>query len=153
MTTAAAILRPIWDAPKTKEQLLQEWLDSSEALTAAKDREMALRKEVVEAFPFAADVKEGTQRIDLANGWQLKVVKKQNYNLKNKEGETDKALTEFEKVNPENAFIAERLVTWKPDLSIAEYRKLTPTQLKFFENVLTISDGAPSLELVEPKAK
>lgn len=152
-TTAAAVLRPVWTEEKTKEQKLQEWLDAAVMLKAAKDLEMLLRKAVVTAFPFDIDVKEGTQRIPLANGYELKVVKKQNYNLNNKEGATDKALTLFEQSSPEAAFIADRLVKWSPELSITEYRLLTPAQLKYFENVLTITDGAPALELVEPKAK
>jgi hypothetical protein len=155
MTTqpnAAALLQQPWPAqPLTKEQKLQAWIDAQRALYAAAEAEMAARKEVVAAFPFDADKDEGTQNIDLANGWKLKVVKKLNYTLNNKEDATDRALEKLEKLGAEGVFVAERLVKWKPELSISEYRKLTDQYKSIIDAVLTTSPGAPSLSLIEPK--
>jgi len=158
MPTAAVLLNQGWGAPPmSKEQVLQAWVESSTALTAAKDAEMILRKQVVTLFPELDAKKEGTAYAPLANGWQLKVVKKQNYNLTDKNGATDKALEAYENAagSPEEygkrKLITERLVSWKPALSIKEYREADDELLKALEGVLTITDGAPALELVEPK--
>jgi len=139
--------------PKTKDEILQKWLDSKKALDAAKATEMTDREAVVAALGFSEEKVEGTERVDLANGWQLKAVKKQNYNLKNTNGECDAALDKLEASGPEGKFIAERLVKWKPDLSIKEWRELAPKHQALFAEVLTITPGAVSLELIEPKAK
>jgi len=148
---AATLLQQPWPQPKTKEQILQEWLDTKKLLDVAKDAEMKAREAVVAAFPFDASKEEGTQNIDLANGWKLKVVKKLNYKLDNTEDATDKALDKLEKMGPEGMFIAERLVKWKPELSVSEYRKLSASFKAVIDTVLTTSPGAPTLELVEPK--
>lgn len=150
---ASALLNPWPAAPLTKEQKLQKWIDAKKALDAAKDLEMQAREAVVEAFPFDADKEEGTQNLPLANGWKLKVVKKLNYNLDNTDDKVDKALSAIEKLGPEGVFIAERLVKWKPDLSISEYRKLAPKFQNIIDSVLTKKPGAPSLELIDPNAK
>lgn len=155
--TAAALLQPVWPKMEPKDVALQQWLDAKKALDAAKELEMQYRNAVVAAFPFDEDKKEGTQNLDLANGFKLKVVKKQNYNLSS-EG-TDDILTAYENAagTPEEhgrrKLITERLVKWKPELSITEYREADAELLKMLESVLTITDGSPALTLVEPKGK
>lgn len=151
MTTpqAAAILRPEWPKTPTREQTLQAWLDAKNALDAAKATEMELRSKVIEGFNFDPKKAAGTEYADLANGWRLKAVKKQNYNLD--KDKTDAALSELEKSGSDGQFIADRLVKWKPDLSIAEYRKLNATHKAIIDRVLTVTPGSPSLELIEPK--
>lgn len=151
MTQVAAITQPVWQKPESKEQKLQRWLDAQAALAQAKEVENAARKEVVAAYPFDHDKKEGTQTIELANGYKLKVVLKQNYNLD--KDATDEALDTLEKIGEDGKFIAERLVKWKPDLSLTEYRLLKPEHKAVIDKVLTITEGTPALELVEPKAK
>lgn len=159
LTSAGVLLNQGWgQPPKSKDQIMQEWLDAEKALSAAKETEMTLRKQVVGLFPELDAKKEGTVYAPLANGWQLKCVKKQNYNLNDKNGATDKALEAYENGagTPEEhgrrKLITERLVSWKPSLSIKEYRDADADLLKALEGVLTITDGAPALELVEPKA-
>jgi mRNA-degrading endonuclease HigB of HigAB toxin-antitoxin module len=150
---AAALLSNPWPVVKTKEQKLQEWIDAKALLDKAKAAEMTAREEVVSAFPFDADKLEGTQNIDLANGWKLKVVKKLNYKLDKTDDKTDKALEKIEKLGAEGVFIAERLVKWTPELSVSEYRKLDKKFKDIIDGVLTTTPGAPSLELIDPNAK
>lgn len=149
--TVATLTQPEWQKPETKEAKLQRWLAAKDLLDKAKDAEMEARKAVVAAYPFDAGKKEGTQRLDLANGWQLKVVLKQNYKLD--KDATDAALDKIEASGPEGKFIGERLVKWSPDLSLSEYRVLPPALKTIIDGVLTITDGSPTLELVEPKVK
>lgn len=149
--TAAALLSQQWEQPKTKEEILQDWLDAKEILDVAKNAEMEARKAVVAAFPIPSEKKEGTVNVPLANGWKLKVVLKQNYSL-DKEA-TDEALDELEKSGEQGKFVADRLVSWSPSLSISEYRLLTDEHKKIIDKVLTIKDGSPTVELVDPKGK
>lgn len=151
MTTAAALLNPTWETPLTKEQTLQKWLDAKKALDSAKDAEMNARVAVVAAFPIPTDKKEGTVNVDLANGYKLKVVLKQNYNLDG--NAIDGALDLLEKAGEDGKFIADRLVSWKASLSTREYKLLTPAYKTIIDKVLTITDGSPTVELVEPKVK
>ena len=131
------------------------WEESVKALAAAKDAEAALRKEVLaEAFAFDPEaLREGTEDFELGNGYKLKAVFKISRNLNNENEAVDKVLSKIEKTGPEGAFIAERLVKWKPELSVSEYKKLPEKFKKLFDEVVTSKEAMPSLELVAPKSK
>ena len=131
------------------------WEAAVKALAAAKDAEAALRKEVL-AEAFALDpeaLREGTENFELGNGYKLKAVFKISRNLNNENEAVDKVLSKIEKTGPEGAFIAERLVKWKPELSVSEYKKLPEKFKKLFDEVVTSKEAMPSLELVAPKSK
>ena len=131
------------------------WEAAVKALAAAKDAEAALRKEVLaEAFAFDPEaLREGTENFELGNGYKLKAVFKISRNLNNENEAVDKVLSKIEKTGPEGAFIAERLVKWKPELYVSEYRKLPEKFKKLFDEVVTSKEAMPSLELVAPKSK
>lgn len=131
------------------------WEAAVKALAAAKDAEAALRKEVLaEAFAFDPEaLREGTENFELGNGYKLKAVFKISRNLNNENEAVDKVLSKIEKTGPEGVFIAERLVKWKPELSVSEYKKLPEKFKKLFDEVVTSKEAIPSLELVAPKSK
>ena len=131
------------------------WEAAVKALAAAKDAEAALRKEVLaEAFAFDPEaLREGTENFELGNGYKLKAVFKISRNLNNENEAVDKVLSKIEKTGPEGVFIAERLVKWKPELSVTEYKKLPEKLKKLFDEVVTSREAMPSLELVAPKSK
>ena len=131
------------------------WEAAVKALAAAKDAEAALRKEVLaEAFAFDPEaLREGTENFELGNGYKLKAVFKISRNLNNENEAVDKVLSKIEKTGPEGAFVAERLVKWKPELSVSEYKKLPEKFKKLFDEVVTSKEAMPSLELVAPKSK
>lgn len=133
------------------------WQQADQELKALKAREMDLRKKVMaSAFPQAT---VGTNTFDLGQGYELKGVRKLNYSLTNGDNQTADALDAIEKLGNEGAFIADRLVKWKPELSITEYKALdaaNPTHVKIkglIDAVLTITDGSPELNVKEPKNK
>lgn len=143
------------------DQDIMAWQQANETLTAAKNKELELRNRVfAEAFPNAV---VGTNTFDLGAKYELKGVRKLNYNLANGNDETANALDEIEKLGNEGPFIAERLVTWKPSLSVSEYKALqvdgpnpNPLHVKIKEiidAVLTITDGTPTLEVKVPPKK
>ena len=131
------------------------WEAAVKALAAAKDAEAALRKEVLaEAFAFDPEaLREGTENFELGNGYKLKAFFKISRNLNNENEAVDKVLSKIEKTGPEGAFIAERLVKWKPELSVSEYKKLPEKFKKLFDEVVTSKEVMPALELVAPKSK
>lgn len=125
------------------------------ALAAAKDAEAALRREVLaEAFQFDPEaLREGTENFELGNGYKLKAVFKISRNLNNENDAVDKVLSKIEKAGAEGQFIAERLVKWKPELAVSEYKKLPEKFKKMIDEVVTSKEATPSLELVAPKSK
>lgn len=131
------------------------WEQAVKALAAAKDAEAALRKEVLaEAFAFDPEaLREGTENFELGNGYKLKAVFKISRTMNNADDAVDKLLTKIEKTCPEGQFIAERLVKWKPELSVSEYKKLPEKFKKLIDEVVVSKEAMPTLELVAPKSK
>ncbi len=149
---------PEWFAER--DRVLGAWEASKAALEKAKADEMDLRKEFVK-FAFDNEKLSGTERIDLANGYQAKAVKKVNHKFVAPEGikvvdAVDKALTDIEALGPEATFIGERLVKWSADLSVGEYNKLDESEIgrkvrAIIDTVVETTEGAPTLEIVAPK--
>ena len=148
-----------WDA-KGQDDVLMEWQRLKEVLASAKEAEMEFRKYVVKrAFPQAD---EGTNTLELGNGYQLKAGIKYNYNLADN-ATVEACLAEISKIGNEGSFIADRLVSWTPNFLLTEYRKIEEDAskddktakeiLKHITKMLTITDAAPTLEIKEPKGK
>lgn len=141
--------------------VLAAWQAADAALSKAKELESALRAALFEInFP---NPTEGTQRNTLANGWSLKAQVPYRYDLTNKEAKTEKAIDAMTEISQQAGFVADRLITWKPELSIKEYRLLNPDNpamqsdeqkkiLAVLAPILTIKPGSPQLELEPPKA-
>lgn len=137
-----------------KDALLTQWKEASELLAKIKVTEAELRKQVVEAFSHeAAPGKSGTENIDVGWGHKLKIVHALNYKLDNANDceKLDKVLDTIEKSMEGGNIIAERLVKWKPELSVSEYKLLSPENKARIDSVLTITDATPFVTLVPPK--
>lgn len=129
---------------ETQKALIERWDRARRDLELFKKTELDLRNEIV-ARLFDASKDQGTEHFDLGNGYRLTAVKKMNYSLTNKNGET---VTALQALRPE---VAQRLVSWSPTLSKTEYDRLTSNEKILLTNALTIKPATPSLELVEPK--
>lgn len=147
-----------WDN-MTRDELLMKHQKLKADLEKAKEAEMEFRKYLVKrVFP---DAIEGTNTLELGNGYSAKAVVKYNYNLDPDLDKVDAALNRIAKMGNEGAFIAERLVKWSASFLLTEYRKLQEpdaTEIqkaikKEIDGVLTITDAAPTFEIKEPKAK
>lgn len=147
-------------APKpTPEQLqkLAQWDAAKTALAAAKETEMNLRKECAALiFPDAA---VGTNRVELPEGYSLKMVRKVNYKLDADNEKVDSVQDKVAAMGNEGAFLAPRLFKWTVELSVSEYKKLDPANpthakiKKTLDAIITTEDGAPTMEVEAPKAK
>lgn len=147
----------LFDTLNDPDSQLVAWQQISTELARIKALEMHARTKVFGTYFPAAG--EGTSNFELGNGYKLKAVKKMNYRLAAND-KVDDALDGIAKLGKdgEGKFIAERLVKFDPRLSLSEYKALDPTDptqgkiKELIDGVLTITDGAPSLEIVEPKA-
>jgi len=139
-------------ATMSPDACLKAWLDSKELLAKVTAFESALRAHNV-AVRFPNLKASGTQNCELGNDYKLKCVTKTNYNLGNAEV-VEKALKKIEsKLGPDlGGDLARRLVSWKPSLSLTEYKALAAPIKAIIDTVLTTSDGKPTLELIEPPA-
>jgi len=143
-----------------RDQVLMQWQVAKDAIEKAKAAEMEWREYVVKrAFP---QKQEGTNTLELGNGYELKAVVKFNYNLADNQT-VDKVLDDISKIGNEGTFIAERLVSWKPSFLLTEYRALQASAesgsaiaqqiLAKIGEMLTVTDAAPTVSIKEPKRK
>lgn len=143
-----------------EDQLLMEHKKLQDDLSALKEREMELRKYIVNrAFPAKT---EGVNNKDLGNGYKLSATVKFNYKLAENQI-VEATLNEIALLGNEGSFIADRLVSWTPNFLKNEYNKLQQDAeggnetakkvLKLIEKMLTITDAAPTLVIKEPKVK
>lgn len=86
----------------------------------------------------------GTNKAPLGDGRQLKATFTRYYKLEN-----GPRLEAALKTLP--SAIRANLVKYKPELSVSAYNALEPAHKAVINEVLTISNGRPSVEIVEPK--
>lgn len=140
-----------------RDAALVKWQASKAALDAAKDTEMEDRKNAV--FLMHDPAKSGsTENVELGGGYKATFKVPVTYGFIKKGDKVDKAaiekaLTKIEKNSAAGELIAERLVKWTPVLSMTEYKQLSEKDKAAIDAVIVTSEGSPSLEIKEPKAK
>lgn len=143
-----------------RDGLLMLWQKAKDDIEKAKNFEMEIRKLAVKAT--FEKPKEGTNTVELGEGYKAKSVIKYNYNLADNDT-VEACLEEISKVGNEGSFVADRLVGWTPSFKLTEYRliqegveKGDPSAIKIMNcinRMLTITEAAPTLEIKEPKVK
>jgi hypothetical protein len=130
--------------PEQAFEQLQVWYGLQQQLANLRNTEFVQRGRMA-SFYFT-DPNEGTNRIDLGGGFDLKLDYKINRNV-------DEAalLTVTAEQAKALALPMDKLFKWKPELSVTEYRKLNDKQREFVDSLLDIKPGSPSLSIV-PKA-
>lgn len=134
----------------TPEQVLTQWEKAKTEAAKWKDIENQLRVHYVEMVSNPNKL-EGTENIELQNGYKAKIVKKQNRNVDQEK--VNDALDQIENTGEAGKLIAERLIKWKADLSKTEYDLLSDAHRKIIDTVITVTPGTPTLEIVAPKSK
>ncbi len=144
LTPTATELITAWQAKKA---------DAAVAVAAERDARAAA---VAHIF---ADAPVGTSTLELTDGFKLKYVRSLNYTLdktpvdeNDPTGDTklDVALEKLAHTGNDGAFVAERVVKWTPELSVGEYKKLTPAQRAVIDAVITTKDASPELKIEGP---
>ena len=134
---------------KTKEppvtDIIRQWQSAKHMLEIYKAKEAELREAVVAQHFHNAPI--GTNHHECDDGSDLVCVKKYNYTL-----DKETTANAQEKLIPViGVELAARLVNWKPDLSLSEYKKLPEAAKAIIDTVLTISPATPTLELKDKK--
>ena len=124
------------------EKKLAAWQDAARNLAILKGTEMQLRLECFkEGFPEPA---VGTNYIDLSHDYRLKAVHKLGYKL------DEQALDATLEQLPEH--VTDKLIKYTPSLVLSVYKGLDDGDKRTMGEVLTIKPGAPTLEIIAPKA-
>lgn len=132
-----------------KVALLEDWKATDERLKELRVEEKNKREEVIEAYSEETDeMASGTESIDIGFGHDLKIEHKLTYSFeKISNEEVDKALDEIADKCEGGEILAERLVTWKPSISVSEYKKLPADAKKIIDRVLTIKPSSKSIKI------
>ncbi len=129
--------------------LLDEWYLAAEAVKEVKpiiEREMRLRKDVFGIF--FPNPKEGTNKVDLGNGYTLKGQYKLNYKVDDKV--VPSVMEAIREVRADPAIYLEEKYT----LDLKAYRELkevNPEAFRILSEAITITPQSPTLEIVAPK--
>lgn len=128
--------------------VLDAWTASKRAFLDAQAKERELRAEVLALFSNEMNnpMASGVENIDTGVG-KLKVTHKLEYKLESDNDKVDAMLDKIEKSMEGGNIIAERLVMWKPEISVREYKLLTPAQKLLVDPILTIKQASKSVEL------
>ena len=166
--------KPSWLTPEIEQALLNQnlsldkdgmlmlWQNAKAMLDKYKELEMEWRK-ICAAF-LVPEKTEGTVNVELGAGYQAKVVHKYNYKLDSDNDKIWSALDRISAIGNEGKFIAERLVSWHPTFLKTEYTTLKEEAAKGSQqakdilaivdgDMLTVTEAAPTVSIVEPKAK
>lgn len=89
----------------------------------------------------------GVENVDTGMG-KIKITHKLEYKFTGVPNDRiDTMLDAIEKSQEGGNVIAERLVIWKPELSVSEYKRLMPQQKALVDAILTIKPASKSIEL------
>ena len=137
-------IQPTEQPTEVPTALVNEWADQKRALSAAKDLENHMRLGIVNTF-FAKAKSEGSSTMKVADGRKIAATKVLNRTV------DVELLQVMSKEFVEKGIPVDTLIKYRPEVVISVYRELTEEQRMFFDQVLTITDGTPQLELRTPK--
>lgn len=120
-----------------------KWAEVTKEIAKLKATEMLLRMKIFGImFP---NPKEGTNSVPLSEGFELKA----KYPI-NRRILVDVLAARTKEFKAAGLKLGDLIVS-KPELAVAEYRKLTDLELKLFDQALEIKPGTPQLEIFLPK--
>jgi len=129
------------EMPKDPKVQLAMWVELAELNKKVKFLEMEIRKSLSENyFP---NPTEGANNVPMDGGYKL--TNKHTIYRKCDEAAFDGVFEEL----PEGS--KDLLISFKPELKIREYRKLSDDHKRIFDQCLIIKPGSPELKLVAPK--
>ncbi len=130
------------DPVSVSDNFIYEWNLIKSELNALRNKEAAMRRRIFDAF-FTEE--EGVTYYELGHGYKLKA--EQNFDRKIDET----ALKANSLLFLQSGINLERIVRYKAEIAIGEYRKLSEENKKLFDTVLTTKPGLPQLSIIKPK--
>lgn len=138
-------------AQYTNDTLIAAWREKQAQARALAAEEKEMREEVLARF-FSTDPEaEGVETIELGAGWKLKATHKLSYSLQT--DKLDAAMHALVNSGADGRFIADRLISFTPKLSVREYKNLDAASQNIVNEAVVIKPAAATLQLVEPKVK
>lgn len=140
-----------------RNHYLSQWESAKSALDAAKGAEAEFRRKAVDFLRGPDDKAGKTLNVPLANNFAAKFKIPENYGwIKGEDGKDDVdsingVLDKIESMGEAGKLIAERIVKWKPELSKSEYNLLNGEFKELMDKIIVVSEGTPTLEIVEVK--
>lgn len=139
-----------WGSPvpmvSKRDAALKEWTEAKAALVTATTRERAARATLIEIASDIADpMATGTENVEFSTG-KLKIVRALNYKFTTDNDGIDAVLDAIEKSMEGGNVIAERLVKWKGELSLSEYKLLSADNKARIDRILEATPATPSVE-------
>lgn len=135
---------------------LSKWYLLKKQLSEVKTAEALMRSRIAKFFFPTPDEGTNTHPLKDGTGANLKMV--HTIDRKVDEGELEalrEALAKAEEDPTSNLhgmeFDFSKLIVWKPELKLAEYRKLTDAQRDVFDRILVVKPGMPQLDITIPK--
>lgn len=137
----------------SKDALLLAWKTAKQELAASVANERDLRDRVIAAFSTETnEMHSGVENVDLGfDRWILKITHKLDYKLADADA-VKAALAQIATSIEGGNIIADRLVKWKPEISVSEYKLLNGGQRSAIDRVLTIKPATKSIELTQKSA-
>ncbi|HWT40046.1 MAG TPA: hypothetical protein VN081_02135 [Dongiaceae bacterium] len=129
----------------TTDEMLIEWQSAKENAAKWTERERELRNMIYGEF--FADLEDGaTHNHALGNGYKLKGKRPLSYKL---DDTIETRLIALEAAG--GGALADKLVSWKPSLSMTAYALLSDREKAIVDPAITMTPGLPTIELVAPK--
>jgi hypothetical protein len=129
---------------------LKEWYDLKQQLDELKNKEVVMRQFITSGL--FTDPREGVNTHPLNDGTGAVAKMTHVINRKVQVELLDDMRRSLQ--NPDNnlpKLDLDKLVVWKPEVSIKEYRTLTDEERNFFDQALVIKPGMPGFEIMIPK--
>jgi len=135
---------------------LSKWYLLKKQLAEVKTAESLMRSRIAKFFFPTPD--EGTNTLPLKDGTGANLKMIHTIDRKVDEGELEalKAAIEAAKADDTSNlkgvdFEWDKLIIWKPELKVAEYRKLSEADQAIFDRVLVVKPGMAQLDITIPK--
>jgi hypothetical protein len=127
--------------------LLEDWRAAKIELDAAQAKERDLRARVISSFSSVGPMHSGVENVPYFGG-TIKIEHKLDYKLDTNTDKVDAMLDAIERSQEGGNVIAERLVKWKPEISVSEYKLLNNAQRALVTPILTIKPASKSVTFV-----
>jgi len=132
-------------------ELLATWVQLSKQLKFVKNLESVGRTLCIQRF--YSENFEGSNELNLGNGFSLVAVRKMNYKIEADIEEVEQIIEAMCQVHDNGAEIAARLFKKKYSIDEKEYHSLPLELMNIVNTIVSIEDATPTLTLKEPKVK
>lgn len=132
-------------------RVFDEWKAAKDALAVAQEAERVARDAMMEAWSdrMKDPMAEGAESIDTGFG-KLTITHKIDRKVTGSDDAVEKALDKIEKSMVGGNVIADRLVSFKPELSVREYKLLSDANRAVIDEVITTKPASKQVKF-EPK--